>query len=58
VTYGQAKTVIRADCPGVLSYNLHNYEFKHVPRPMFPIDEGADWQLPPPDVGGGLVGVE
>ena len=57
VTYGDvAKTVIRADCPGVVSYNLKNYEFQHVPRPMFPIDDDADWQLPPPDVDGGSAG--
>ena len=57
VTYGHvAKTIVRADCPGVVSYNLNNYEFKHVPRPMFPIDDGADWQLPPPDAGDGPGG--
>lgn len=40
VTYGDvAKAVIRADCPGAVSYNLANFNFRHIPRPMFPIDE-------------------
>ncbi|MBM3801775.1 MAG: M81 family metallopeptidase [Acidimicrobiia bacterium] len=47
VTYGHvAKAVIRADCPGVVSYNLRNYDFNRVPRPMFPIDDNAHWELP------------
>lgn len=47
VTYGHvAKALIRADCPGVVSYNLRNFDFKHVPRPMFPIDLDAEWMLP------------
>ena len=47
VTYGHvAKAVIRADCPGVVSYNLRNYDFTRVPRPMFPIDTDAHWKLP------------
>ena len=45
VTYGDvAKAVIRADCPGAASYNINNYEFIHVPRPMFPLDAQAEYQ--------------
>jgi microcystin degradation protein MlrC len=40
VTYGhKAGAVFRADCPGAFSYNLHNFDFKHVPRPIFPLDK-------------------
>ena len=47
VTYGHvAKAVFRADCPGVVSYNLPRYKFSHVPRPMFPLDADAQWHLP------------
>lgn len=47
VTYGHvARAVFRADCPGVLSYNLPRYKFAHVSGPMFPIDADAEWQLP------------
>ena len=35
-TYGSAaKAVFRVDCPGAASYNLRNFEFKKIPRPMF-----------------------
>ena len=45
VTYGRvAKAVIRADCPGAASYNLSNYDFTHIPRPMFPVDGDFDWK--------------
>jgi len=43
LTYAQvAKAVIRADCPGAQSYNLSNYEFTRIPRPMFPMDGNFD----------------
>ena len=43
-TYGHgAKAVIRADCPGAESYNLKNYDFRRIPRPMFPLDEEIQW---------------
>jgi len=38
-----AKAVIRADCPGAQSYNLNNYEFKQIPRPMYPLDGDFEW---------------
>ena len=44
-TYGHvAKAVIRADCPGSLSYDLSNFEFKNLSREMFPIDPNATWR--------------
>ena len=50
VTYGHvAKALIVADCPGALSSNLSNYEFKRVPRPIFPIEADFEWKpLPSP----------
>jgi len=39
-----AKAVLLADCPGAQSYRLQNYEFKKIPRPMFPMDESFSWQ--------------
>lgn len=39
-TYGgAASAVVRADCPGAVSYNLDNFKFEQVPRPMFPLDD-------------------
>jgi microcystin degradation protein MlrC len=44
-TYGQvAKAVIRADCPGSVSYNFRHFNFEHIPRPMFPLDPDAEWE--------------
>ena len=38
-TYGDvAQAVFRADCPAAASYNLHNYDYQHIERPMFPLD--------------------
>jgi microcystin degradation protein MlrC len=44
-TYGHvAKSVIRANCPGASSYDLAGFDFKRVPRTIFPLDRNADWQ--------------
>ncbi len=40
-----AKSVFRADCPGAEAYDLRRYEFKRVPRPMYPLDQDFKWQL-------------
>ena len=42
-----AQAVVRADCPGAVSYNLDNFEFEHVPRPMFLLDAFDDGSAPP-----------
>ena len=40
VTYGSvAKGVVDADCPGPGSRNVAHFDFKRIPRPMFPLDE-------------------
>jgi microcystin degradation protein MlrC len=44
-TYGHvAKAVIRTDCPGSASYNLNNFEFARVPRPLYPLDPNMEWK--------------
>jgi len=45
-TYGHvAKAVIRADCPGATSYNMKNYDFIHIPRPIYPLDPEMEWSV-------------
>lgn len=45
VTYAHvAKARIVADCPGALSRNLSNYDFKRIPRPIFPLDPDFEWR--------------
>jgi len=44
VTYNNAAVVFRTDCPGAGSYNLKNFDFKHIPRPMYPLDDDMDWR--------------
>ena len=52
MTYGHvAKAVIRADCPGAQSYNLSNYAYKQVQRPMYPLDDDFQWQARPQSTG-------
>jgi microcystin degradation protein MlrC len=44
VTYEHvAKAVIHADCPGAVSYNMNNLDFRRIDRPMFPLDREFDW---------------
>lgn len=39
VTYGSvAKGVVDADCPGPGSRNVANFDFRQIPRPVFPLD--------------------
>ena len=43
-TYGHvAKGTVQADCPGPGTRNLGTLEFKHIPRPMFPLDPDTEW---------------
>jgi microcystin degradation protein MlrC len=44
VTYGLAKAVFRADCPGATSYNLSNYAYTRAPRPLYPLERDMDWE--------------
>jgi microcystin degradation protein MlrC len=33
-----AKEIVEVDCPGAASPNLSWFEYRHIPRPMFPLD--------------------
>ena len=34
-----AKSIINIDCPGLLSSNFKNFNYKHIKRPIFPLDK-------------------
>jgi microcystin degradation protein MlrC len=34
-----AKKIVLADCPGFSSSNLHTFEYKNIPHPLYPFDE-------------------
>ncbi|MEO3427438.1 M81 family metallopeptidase [Pelagibius sp. CAU 1746] len=38
-----AEQVVEVDAPGLTSPVLSRFDFKHLPRPAFPIDEQAEW---------------
>ena len=38
------KGLIRVDAPGMTQSNLTEFQWKRVPRPMYPLDELNDWQ--------------
>ena len=38
------KQLIRVDSPGMTQSNLHAFAWKHLPRPIYPLDELADWR--------------
>ncbi|BBK34228.1 microcystin degradation protein MlrC [Stella humosa] len=42
----QPEQVIEADVPGLTSPNLGNFDFRSVPRPIYPLDMDADWTPP------------
>ena len=39
--------VIEVDAPGLTSPVLSRFDFKNLPRPVFPLDQDADWTGPP-----------
>ncbi|PMR72181.1 M81 family metallopeptidase [Halomonas heilongjiangensis] len=41
-----ADQVIEVDTPGLTSPILSRFDFRHLPRPAFPIDSRVDWTLP------------
>lgn len=46
--------VIEVDAPGLSSPILSRFDFKYLPRPVFPIDREASWpRAPEPDPDGG-----
>ena len=42
------KAIFVADCPGAMSYNTPNLDFKMVRRPIFPLDMDCEWPPEPP----------
>ena len=38
--------VIEVDAPGLSSPVLSRFDFKHLPRPVFPIDRDVAWPRP------------
>jgi len=39
-----AAAVYRTDCPGAESYDLSRYSFRNLRRPIWPLDENAQWE--------------
>ena len=37
--------IIEVDVPGLTSPNLSNFNWKYLPRPVYPLDENASWTL-------------
>ena len=35
--------IVEVDCPGLTSPNLRTFAWKHLPRPVLPIDDAATW---------------
>ena len=44
--FAPSDRVIEVDCPGLTTPNLRSLPWRHLPRPIFPIDEDAAWTLP------------
>ena len=40
---GKCAAMIRADCPGPMNYNVANFPWGNVRRPIYPLDERMDW---------------
>ena len=36
--------IIEVDAPGLTSPVLSRFDFKHLPRPIFPVDAQVQWQ--------------
>ena len=44
------KAAILADCPGLSPSDLRILDYTKVPRPLFPLDDLADWRPQPASV--------
>ena len=40
--------IVEVDVPGLTSCNLHNFPWKHLPRPVYPMDQETTWEPPAP----------
>lgn len=43
--FAPAERIVEVDCPGLTTPNLRTLPWQHLPRPVFPIDEDAVWQV-------------
>ena len=41
--FSPPERVVEVDCPGLTTPNLRSLPWRHLPRPVFPIDEDAVW---------------
>jgi microcystin degradation protein MlrC len=39
----QHEQIVEVDCPGLTSPNLATFPWKHLPRPVLPMDAEARW---------------
>ena len=39
-----AREIVEVDAPGAANPNLSRYDFQHVRRPIWPLDEGVEWK--------------
>jgi microcystin degradation protein MlrC len=39
--------IFEVDAPGLVSQVLSNFDWKRLPRPVFPLDAGTAWEAPP-----------
>lgn len=40
-----ARAVFTADCRGATSFNLNNFEYARIDRPIYPLDPDMDWHM-------------
>ena len=38
--------MVRADCPGPMSYSVSPYPWQRIRRPIFPLDPEMEWEPP------------
>src|SRR3954452_14360095 len=44
---GRAKQIVVARAPGCAPADFWNYEYRHIPRPLWPWDEVSHWAAAP-----------
>jgi len=45
--FAPAQRIFEVDCPGLTTPKLASLPWKHMPRPVYPLDDDAVWQAPP-----------
>ena len=41
--FAPPRRILEVDCPGLTTPNLKSLPWRHLPRPMFPIDDTTTW---------------